>query len=234
MMLGAVELVTSKSYASDVFENTYSEKIYRPIPETFVKIKSRVETWKKESLAEIQKMHTTTHPKVVAWRKAILGIRPRDDYDLMRQINRITNNAVTYVEDYDHYNKDYWAPPYITLTEGGDCEDLALLKVAALYMHNWPVQQKSNILVGHIQSNGRQIAHAVLEVDIGGERYVLRNFTNSVIRFNDLRPLMEPLYMMNTEQLVLFNRGQHLAYRLGDEEHAPAAGQRSKKPYYNE
>lgn len=216
IMFSIIDLTISKSYANDRYEHSYQETVYQSIPEKFIKIKARFLTWRDESLSEIQRLRSTTHPKVVAWREAIRAIRPKDDVDLMQQINAITNNAVTYIDDYAHYQKDYWAPPYETLTEGGDCEDLALLKVAALYMHKWPVKQKANILVGYIQSNGREIAHAVLEVDIGGQRYVLRNFTNEVIKIDNLYDLMKPVYMVNMEHLVVFNKTQRLTYFLSD------------------
>ena len=225
----------NNTYASDLFETGYIEKIYSPIPKSFVKIYNRLKGWTDASLHETRKLKSSTDPRVVRWREAILAIRPINKIDELQQINTITNRAVTYVDDYQHYNKDYWAPPVETLMEGGDCEDIALLKVVALFLRGWDVSQSAHILVGMVNFHGKPTPHAVVEVDAGNNsHFVMRSLNNEVLSFNEMNKDMKPLYLADPRKIVIFNdKGNDVAlmFNRSDSAVAPAAGNLTRRGY---
>lgn len=215
------------------FQHQYAEKSYAPIPSAFATITQRLKAWNLRAEEELQILQTATHPKVTAWRAKIMAIDTNDEKQLLEEINTITNAAVTYRDDYDHYNKDFWAPPFETLTEGGDCEDIALLKAVALHMHGWDMTDRGHVLVGMVDFHGKPTAHAVLEVKLKDNiHYVMRSLRNSVVTFDDMDHTMKPLYLVSSKNLVVFKDGnKKMSYLLTDAEQntATAAGEETPK-----
>ena len=199
-----------------LFQHRYTETIYAPIPPEFHKLTQRLARWNHDAEAELTKLEESTHPKVVSWLKAVKALDHHEGLALITAINSLTNEAVAYVDDYQHYHKDYWAPPYETLVEGGDCEDIALLKAVALHIHGWDVKERAHILIGMIDFKGKPTAHAVLEVDRGdGVHHVMRSINNSVPTFDEMDKIMQPIYMMSSKNLVVFKEdGAHHAYNI--------------------
>ena len=105
-----------------------------------------------------------------------------DEISSLKRLNRMINGDIIYVDDYHHFHKtDYWADPETTLTEGGDCEDIALVKAATLHRFDWPTD-RMHLLVGILTERGKKESHAVLMVETsGGEQLVLRSLTDQVV-----------------------------------------------------
>ncbi len=221
-----------------VFQHIYAEKIYEPIPPAYHKIVSRLARWNHDAEAQLEKLEKSTHPKVLAWLRDIRRLDNKNGLELIKAVNRITNHAVTYEDDYHHYHKDYWAPPYETLTEGGDCEDIALLKAVAFHIHGWNVRERAHILIGMINFHGKETAHAVLSIDRGdGTHHVMRSIGDDVPTFDEMDEIMKPIYMMSSKNLILFDQGntQRHAYNIfenGDLNFSTAAGE--NKARYND
>jgi len=166
-------------------------------------LRRKFEDWVSRTTHERETTQTSSHPKIAAWRGALAGAqlspRPYSGFD---KINRITNKTVDYKSDYTvHHMSDYWATPVETLIDGGDCEDIALLKAVALYHKGWP-HDKMFLLLGYTRYRGKRIAHAVLLVDNGGEYLVMDNLVDRLIPFSEA--MLQPLYMLNERQTRLF------------------------------
>lgn len=212
------------------FQHLFAEVLYEPIPPKHHKLIERLERWDKVAEAELEKIKSSNHPKVAAWYNAIRALDSEDGVRLLNHVNRITNEAVAYVDDYHHYHKDFWAPPYETLVEGGDCEDIALLKAVALHIHGWNMVEKGHILIGMIDWKGKQTAHAVLHVRDHEHDYVMRSINHDVPTFDEMGKIMKPIYMMSSKNLIVFkDSNKHLAYNLfgedGNLNFATAAGE---------
>jgi len=136
--------------AEEAYQHVYGETIYAPIPPSQQKLVTRLARWNHDAQAELTKLEISKHPKVVSWLTKIKALDDVAGFALLKQVNRITNAAVVYVDDNKHYHKDYWAPPVETLIEGGDCEDIALLKAVALHIHGLDVKEKGHVLIGMI------------------------------------------------------------------------------------
>jgi predicted transglutaminase-like cysteine proteinase len=115
--------------------------------------------------------------------------------DLIDRVNRAVNGLIAYRSDRDAFGVvDRWAGPVQTLARGfADCEDYALLKMALLAERG--VEPAAMTLVV-LRDRSREAYHAVLAVQVGGERLILDNLEASVRRDTELAHYM-PLYSMS-------------------------------------
>jgi predicted transglutaminase-like cysteine proteinase len=127
-------------------------------------------------------MNTSTNPRIVAWREQLVELDFQYEVNALEKLNEFVNADVDYVDDYHHFHKaDYWAEPETVLTEGGDCEDIALVKAATLRRFNWP-GDKVHLLVGFLTERGKKESHAVLLVETSeGEQLVMRSINDDVV-----------------------------------------------------
>ena len=113
---------------------------YREIRIENVQIEATLQNWIERAQSHWKKLNTSNHKKIVLWRNQLEEIDLTNEYQALQQLNRMINEDVMYRDDYSHFHvKDYWAEPDVTLEEGGDCEDIALLKAASLLRLKWPV-----------------------------------------------------------------------------------------------
>lgn len=118
--------------------------------------------------------------------------------DKLSFINSSINHAIAYKKDSVVYGKlDYWAKPTEILEHrAGDCEDFAILKMAALLRAGIPAQSMSLVV---LQDRKRGFFHAVLSVSTGSGVFILDSLSNVVSRDSDL-PDYVPLYSFSTDR----------------------------------
>lgn len=126
-------------------------------------------------------------------------------------INVAVNRLVTYSRDADVHGKlDYWATPTEILTAGkGDCEDYAILKLAALRSIGVNAEGMSLVV---LRETKRKFYHAVLTVTIDKKNYVLDNMRNEVLVDRQL-PAYQALYSLDTQRAWIhgYKRGSEFA-----------------------
>ncbi len=115
--------------------------------------------------------------------------------DLIDRVNRAVNGLIAYRSDRDGYGMvDHWAGPAETLARGyGDCEDLAMLKMAFLAANGLDPRQMSLVV---LRDRSREVYHSVLVVRHGGQNLVLDNLERVVRRDNELAHY-QPLYSVS-------------------------------------
>ncbi len=87
-------------------------------------------------------------------------------------------NAIPYRSDASNWAvSDHWARPVEMLRRGGDCEDFALLKFAALSALGVS-EDRMRIVIGHTRAG---TPHVVLSVDTGRDTVFLDNRTDRVL-----------------------------------------------------
>ncbi|CDX60937.1 conserved exported hypothetical protein [Mesorhizobium plurifarium] len=113
-------------------------------------------------------------------------------------VNSSINRLIAYRKDSVVYGKlDYWAKPSEILEHrAGDCEDFAILKMAALLRAGIPAQSMSLVV---LQDRRRKFFHAVLSVSTGSGAFILDSLGNAVMRDSDL-PDYVPLYSFSTDR----------------------------------
>nr|CAD6596258.1 periplasmic-like protein [Rhizobium sp. Khangiran2] len=99
--------------------------------------------------------------------------------DRMNLVNVAVNRSIEYRRDLDTYGvMDRWATPSETLSRRqGDCEDIAILKMAALRSYGVDLDAMSLVIV---YDQKRRFYHAVLSVEVDGRNYVLDNLSSQV------------------------------------------------------
>ncbi|MER9424588.1 transglutaminase-like cysteine peptidase [Mesorhizobium sp. M0317] len=118
--------------------------------------------------------------------------------DKLSFVNSSINRAIAYKKDSAVYGRlDYWAKPAEILERrAGDCEDFAILKMAALLHAGIPAQSMSLVV---LQDRKRGFFHAVLSVSTGSGVFILDSLSNVVSRDTDL-PTYVPLYSFSTDR----------------------------------
>lgn len=95
--------------------------------------------------------------------------------ETVRAINQRANRSIRSISDMDQYRvAERWAMP---TKRGGDCEDYAIYKKAALIKAGFPPEQ---LLIATVLDRQRQ-SHAVLVLRTGTQDLVLDNLTNRIL-----------------------------------------------------
>ncbi|MDK4741621.1 transglutaminase-like cysteine peptidase [Rhizobium sp. CNPSo 3464] len=112
--------------------------------------------------------------------------------DKINTINFTVNHAIRYASDMDTYHvTDYWAKPSEALShQQGDCEDFAILKMAALYNAGVDLDQMALVILFDQQ---RHFYHAVLSVSVNGNYFILDNMRDEVLSDRRIAEYL-PLY----------------------------------------
>jgi predicted transglutaminase-like cysteine proteinase len=112
------------------------------------------------------------------------------------QVRRVNDlmNSVQYISDKRNWGKsDYWATPVEFMTRGGDCEDFAIAKYAALRALGVPDSKMRLAIVKDMQKN---IPHAILIVYTNDGPMILDNQIKSVRADSSVRHY-KPIYSIN-------------------------------------
>lgn len=120
-----------------------------------------------------QSMKTADAQKIMReWRENIEGFQGMDLKTMADKVNRMVNKE-KYIIDSKNYGKsDYWATPVEFYSHGGDCEDFAIAKYAALRALGVPEER---LRVAIIHDRKKNIPHAVLVVYTDTDAYILDN-----------------------------------------------------------
>ncbi|MDE1994726.1 MAG: transglutaminase-like cysteine peptidase [Rhizobiaceae bacterium] len=112
--------------------------------------------------------------------------------DKINTVNFTVNHAIRYRSDMDTYHvTDYWAKPSETLAhQQGDCEDFAILKMAALYNEGVDLDHMALVILFDQQ---RHFYHAVLSVSVNGNYLILDNMHDEVLSDKRIAEYL-PLY----------------------------------------
>ena len=171
-------------------------ELYEEIRIHNAKIESRLSNWYERARLHNDQMNTSDNPRIVVWREQLVELDFQDEVTALKKLNKFINADVDYVNDYHHFHKaDYWADPETSLAEGGDCEDIALVKAATLRRFSWP-GDKMHLLVGFLTERGKKESHAVLLVETSeGEQLILRSIIDDVVPLSEFQ--FVPVYAVD-------------------------------------
>lgn len=134
------------------------------------------------------------------WYAMVQSLQGAPQREQMEKVNSWLNQY-PYITDDELWGKsDYWETPGVFVDRSGDCEDYAIAKYYTLRQLGWSDNELRLIVV---QDTVRDIPHAVLEADIGDEKYILDNLAT--------RPLLDryvkqytPYYAVNARSRWVF------------------------------
>ncbi|WP_052023376.1 transglutaminase-like cysteine peptidase [Rhizobium sp. PDO1-076] len=132
-------------------------------------------------------------------------------------ISNAINSMIAYTSDEKQYGKmDHWSAPAKTLATGkGDCEDYAILKMAALKALGIPEGSMSIVV---LRVTDRNIYHAVLAVSTAQGHYILDNLRRNAGLDTSYRTY-QPLYSMSGNRSWIhgfINEGEAIAAQTVD------------------
>ena len=130
--------------------------------------------------------------------KIVVSARQEGFLAKLDRVNRGVNGLIAYKRDKVVYGSlDRWAKPAEILKRGaGDCEDFAILKMAALVDAGIPAQSMSLVV---LQDTQKGVFHAILSVATGSGTFILDNVRNVVVKDTSL-PSYVPLYSFSTDR----------------------------------
>lgn len=129
-------------------------------------------------------------------------VATQSGFDMLVATNKLIN-AVPYRTDQEVYGvSDHWATPVEMLAAGGgDCEDHAIAKLAALKQAGVSAD-KLRLVVGIDTATGK--AHAMAVVELDGMAYVLDGRTNRVITWGAAELHFKPLYAAGFHKVWIY------------------------------
>jgi predicted transglutaminase-like cysteine proteinase len=160
--------------------------------------------------------------KAAARYAAILAeIETQDGRAKIETANRLVNRAIRYAGDHEqHRQPDRWTAPLASLAAGrGDCEDYAIVKLAALRDAGLRAHDLRLVL---LRDTAAGLDHAVLAVRAGGRWLVLDNRRDAIADAAEL-PHYTPLFALDAEGVKLYaapyarwgeGAGEFAAWRL--------------------
>jgi predicted transglutaminase-like cysteine proteinase len=118
------------------------------------------------------KTAAASSPGATRWKALLRQMQAKPEREQIEGVNAFFNQ-INYIEDIQNYGKtDYWATPVEFLTRGGDCEDFAIAKYAALRALGFSPQQ---LRVAIVMDEIKNIPHAILVVYSDAGNFVLDN-----------------------------------------------------------
>ncbi|EKF17341.1 transglutaminase family protein cysteine peptidase BTLCP [Nitratireductor pacificus pht-3B] len=153
--------------------------------------------------------------KAVALADSVKRVKTKSFLRKLAEINVAVNRTVAYTTDRDNYGRlDFWAEPSQILRLGkGDCEDYAILKMAALNAAGIPMTSMSIVV---LQDQRRALFHAVLAVSTSQGHFILDNLHDKVMKDTALGDYL-PLYSMSADRSWIHGkrRGDALVAAIG-------------------
>lgn len=133
----------------------------------------------------------------------------------MAFVSETVNGRIRYVRDTQARGlADHWASPEETLAFGtGDCEDFAILKMAALARAGVPAGSMSLVV---LRDSALDVYHAVLTVRTSQGSFVLDNLRDTVLT-DDKLPTYQPLFSLSGDRAWIHGSrrgGAEMASRL--------------------
>lgn len=117
--------------------------------------------------------------RVRQWRQGIEAARSYSPEQQLQYVNDFANSIVPYITDTDNYGiSDYWATPLEFMRRSGDCEDYAIIKFVSLLELGFTNDQ---MRIAVVMDSVRNIAHAVLAVELNGRTYILDSLFDAVL-----------------------------------------------------
>ncbi|MCB9982787.1 MAG: transglutaminase-like cysteine peptidase [Rhodospirillales bacterium] len=129
------------------------------------------------------------------WQENLRGIEGQSLKAMAERVNDLVNEK-RYINDSKNWGQsDYWATPVEFLQRGGDCEDFAIMKYAALRSLGVPEER---LRVAIVQDTQKNIPHAVLVVYTENGAYLLDNQIKSLISAEQ-GSRYRPIYSINRQ-----------------------------------
>lgn len=152
---------------------------------------------------EAPMLRSSTDKNVVRWRNQLEKLKGLPKQEQLEKLNRAVNADVFYLSDYQHWQRnDQWGFPLETLTEGGDCEDIALLKMISLHYLGWDIESMY-ILVGYSMYGDEPASHAVLLVNDDRGSQIILDSLETDLQIPSEDHYFKPMFALTREHMYM-------------------------------
>lgn len=143
-----------------------------------------------------RELENSANKKMVAtWQTKIDSFKGQSMKKMADGVNRLMNEQ-RYILDKNNWGKsDYWATPVEFMKRGGDCEDFAIAKYAALRSLGVPEERMRLAIV---QDTLKNIPHAVLVVYTDEGTYLLDNQNQDLVD-GESKGRYKPIFSINRQ-----------------------------------
>jgi len=133
-------------------------------------------------------------PGLRRWRTLIASLQGASTYVQLDKVNRAINALVKYrSDDWVPSIKDRWASPLESISNGGDCEDYAILKYVTLRELGF---SEAHLRLVIVKDRERGNDHAVLAVILKHSTIILDNRTDTILPQEQVTAYI-PLYSIS-------------------------------------
>ena len=127
------------------------------------------------------------------WRQFIKKSQNLSKKQKLKEVNKFANKY-PYITDSNLWGRsDYWATPIEFLANSGDCEDYSIFKYVTLRELGFSADELRLVVV---RDNVRDLAHAVLSVNLNNKTYVMDSLFDAVLEQKYV-PQYTPYYAVN-------------------------------------
>lgn len=150
-------------------------------------------------------VHDPSHSaEEAAWQAFVATHAGQPPLAQLRAVNRYVNERIAYVPDHANWQrKDVWNTPHQVFSRGGDCEDLALLKLVSLHLLGWP-QERLLVVIGARAHGDPARTHALLLTLLDdGSQVVLDNQSRLVMSPSDYFSDFQPALAIGADSFAL-------------------------------
>lgn len=116
--------------------------------------------------------------KIDAWQGKLSAFRGLPLKSMAARVNELMNEKPYILDKRNWGQSDYWETPFEFMARGGDCEDFAIAKYAALRALGVPEER---LRIAIVQDTQKNIPHAVLALYTDDGLYVLDNQIKSLV-----------------------------------------------------
>lgn len=117
------------------------------------------------------------------WKAYLHSLKSLSVRQQIKRVNKYANEKA-YVLDIENYGlSDFWAAPKEFLSNNGDCEDFAIIKMLSMKWLGYDVNAMRVVVV---QDTNLRIAHAVMAIENNNDILILDNQIDEVISHVDI------------------------------------------------
>ncbi|MCR9214522.1 MAG: transglutaminase-like cysteine peptidase [Proteobacteria bacterium] len=196
----AVSSITSTDAYADVNENGLFGTV--EISSTNL---SALPQWQKviDSFSDLEaaarkcdiKIEDCSSQQMTLWRAKINELRRTEPRLYIQEINRFLNSWKQTADFNQHGKDDHWSTPLEFISNGGDSEDIAIMKYVSLKELGLNPEAMRVVITNDVLRN---IVHAVLIVQYRGKSYVLDSLNDTILS-EEFVQYYVPLYSVNEQ-----------------------------------
>lgn len=127
------------------------------------------------------------------WQSFLQSLAGQTPEQKLREVNAFHNRARYILDIVNWQVEDYWASPFQFFRKDGDCEDYAIAKFMSLRALGFRNDQMRIVVLRDLNL---RVAHAILVVELNGEKYVLDNQIRDAIPAGLIHHY-QPIYSVN-------------------------------------